>query len=131
MTELCFGSVSIYWLKQLEFAGTAGKRPVFFLVQNRGCTCISALIGTVYTSRTGRYGTVLTSLVKMALKLSLAFLSPNTPRRRIRVENKPSYSMVLLDCLLPWVGVALIISNLQISGCCFSLLEFSYGPNSY
>ena len=68
MTKLCFGPVSIYRLKQLEFAGTAGKRPVFFLVQNRGCTCINALIGMVYTSRTGRYRTVLTSLVKKGFK---------------------------------------------------------------
>ena len=38
-------------------------RPIFFSVRNRGCTCIGALADTVYTGRTSRYSTKLTSLL--------------------------------------------------------------------
>ena len=37
--------------------------PVFFPVQNKGVIRIGFLAGTVYSGRTGRYGTVLTTLV--------------------------------------------------------------------
>ena len=36
--------------------------PVFFPVRNKGGICTGLLTGTVYTGRTGRYGTKLTSL---------------------------------------------------------------------
>ena len=55
----CFGLVSIYRPKQLDFVG---MRPVFFLIRNKGVICTGALTGTVYTGCIGRYGTELTSL---------------------------------------------------------------------
>ena len=38
-------------------------RPVFFPVRNRGVECIGFLAGTVYSGRTGRYGTKLITLL--------------------------------------------------------------------
>ena len=38
-------------------------RPVFFPVRNRGVERTGLLAGTVYSGRTGRYGTELTTLV--------------------------------------------------------------------
>ena len=58
-------SVSIYRPKQPNFAGMASMRPVqlvFFSVRNKRGICTGALAGTVYTGRTGRYSTELTSL---------------------------------------------------------------------
>ena len=63
---VCTGPKHLYRPKQPDFANTAGTRPVrpvFFPVRNKGSTYTSALAGTVYTSRTDRYGTELTSLV--------------------------------------------------------------------
>ena len=37
--------------------------PIFFPVRNKGVICTGALTGTIYTGRTGRYGTELTSLM--------------------------------------------------------------------
>ena len=60
-----FGLVSIYRPKQPDFADTTSTRSiqlVFFPVRNKGVIYTGALTGTVYTGRTGRYGTELTSL---------------------------------------------------------------------
>ena len=49
-------------------AGTLGiarnwpVRPVFFPVRNRGVECTGLLVGTIYSGRTGRYGTELITL---------------------------------------------------------------------
>ena len=40
----------------------------------QGCTYIGALIDTVYTNRTGRYGMVLTSLIQSYFTLLFRFL---------------------------------------------------------
>ena len=39
-------------------------RPVFFPVRNRGVECTGLLAGTVYSGRTGWYGTELTTLAQ-------------------------------------------------------------------
>ena len=68
----CFGPVCIYWPKQPDFADTVGTQPVqpvFFPVRNKRGICTSLLTGTVYTGRTGRYGTKLTSLLSIVIKL--------------------------------------------------------------
>ena len=60
-----FGPVSIYRPKQPDFADTASTRSVrlvFFPVRNKGVIYTSALTGTVYTGRIGRYDTKLISL---------------------------------------------------------------------
>ena len=62
----CFGPISIYRPKRPDFVGTAITQPVFFLGQKKGVICTDALASTVYTSRTGWYGTELTSLVTTA-----------------------------------------------------------------
>ena len=62
---VCTNPKHLYRPKQPDFAGTAGMRLVwlvFFPVRNKGYTCTGALIGTVYTGHTDRYGTKLTSL---------------------------------------------------------------------
>ena len=51
-----------------KLAGTAGTRPVrpvFFPVRNRRVECTGLLAGTVYSGRYDRYGTVLTSMIKI------------------------------------------------------------------
>ena len=58
--------VCIYQPKQLDFAGTVGMwpvRPIFFPVRNKRGICTGLLVSTVYTGRSGRYGTELISLV--------------------------------------------------------------------
>ena len=58
--------VCIYRPKQLDFAGTVGMwpvRPIFFPVRNKRGICTGLLVSTVYTGRSGRYGTELISLV--------------------------------------------------------------------
>ena len=68
----CFGPVCIYWPKQSDFADTAGTQPVqpvFFPVRNKRGICTDLLTGMVYTGRTGRYGTKLTSLLSIVIKL--------------------------------------------------------------
>ena len=51
-------------------------RPVFFPVQNKGVNRIGLLAGTVYTDRTGRYGTVLTPLVLRACLMQYSAPTP-------------------------------------------------------
>lgn len=62
--------------------------------------------------------------------IKTVFSPPNTPK-----ENQSWKRAFVLNGAprLPSsvVGVAVIISNLQISGSCFSLPEFSHGSNSY
>ena len=61
-TFFCTGR---YCPKLVGTAGTAGTRPVrpvFFPERNRGVECTGLLAGTVYSGRTGRYGTKLTTL---------------------------------------------------------------------
>ena len=55
---------SRYCPKLVGTAGTRPVRPVFFPVRNRGVECTGLLAGTVYSSRTGRYGTELITLEK-------------------------------------------------------------------
>ena len=51
-------------------------RPVFFPVQNKGVNRTGLLAGTVYTDRTGRYGTVLTPLVLRACLMQYSAPTP-------------------------------------------------------
>ena len=60
----CFGLVSIYWLKQPDFAGTQPIWPVFFLVRNKG---------VIYMVYTGWYDMELTSLLTRVAMISLYF----------------------------------------------------------
>ena len=69
---VCTSPKHLYQLKQPNFAGMAGMRPVrliFFPVRNKGYTCTSALVGMVYTGHTGQYGTELTSLFQSDQRL--------------------------------------------------------------
>ena len=62
---MCFSPVSLYRPEPSDFFGTVGTRSerlLFFPVQNRGGIRTGPLAGTVYTSRTNRYSTVLSSL---------------------------------------------------------------------
>ena len=51
-------------------AGTKAVRPVFFPVRNRRVKCTGLLADTVYSDRTGRYGTELITLICIALVAS-------------------------------------------------------------
>ena len=53
-----------YCPKLAGMAGTRPVRPVFFPVRNRGVECTGLLAGMVYSGRYGRYGTVLTSMLR-------------------------------------------------------------------
>ena len=64
----CFGPVCIYWLKQPNFTDTAGTASIFSGTKQGGI-CTDLLAGTVYTGHTGRYGTKLTSLFSIVIKL--------------------------------------------------------------
>ena len=46
-----------------KLAGTRLVQPVFFPVWNKGVECTGLLAGTVYSRRTGRYGTKLITLI--------------------------------------------------------------------
>ena len=62
---VCTGPKHLYRPKQPDFTRTSNTRtlwPVFFLIQNKGSTCIGALASMVYTGRTNGYGTKFTSL---------------------------------------------------------------------
>ena len=62
----------LYWPVRPVPAGIARNwpvRPVFFPVRNRGVECTGLLAGTVYS---GRYGTILTSMVLTNMDLIMA-----------------------------------------------------------
>ena len=46
-----------YCPKLVDTAGTRPVRPIFFPVRNRGVKHTGLLAGTIYSGRTGRYGT--------------------------------------------------------------------------
>ena len=49
--------------------------PVFFPIRNKGVECIRLLADTVYSGRTGRYGTELTTLPRLLKRLSIYWLA--------------------------------------------------------
>ena len=57
------GRTGRYCPKLVGMAGTKAVRSVFFPVRNRRVKCTGLLAGTVYSGRTGRYGTELITLV--------------------------------------------------------------------
>ena len=57
-----------------KLAGTRPVRPVFFPVRIRGVERTGLLAGTVYSGRTGRYGTELTTLQNIRLAILFIYL---------------------------------------------------------
>ena len=93
-----------YCPKLAGMPGTRPVRPVFFPVQNRGVECTGLLAGTVYSGRTGRYGTELITL--SITRCSVFFLKKESRRTHCKTNFwKPKKRTKMFDHIFVMVFV--------------------------
>ena len=119
-------------------------RPVFFPVRNRGVECIGLLADTVYSGRTGRYGTKLITLFRTWTVLILLphrrikglldgkilprYGRKMTPSDSITVSLSPFYFLfALLVCFaLPFLRQSSFYALLCLTYFCLFIFSFVY-----